>query len=131
MARDRTKTGLQGHFFSQHHSTFGEPGTLGHVGRCQTYLRVIGSIRLVSRVGEAHPGWRLKVQNVGDLEGRRNELKGFPTLSKCPDTQQDPQLRLYQVPRIGVILQGGTIWLDLKRKERSNLEGQMGGGKGC
>jgi hypothetical protein len=44
--------------------------------------------------------------------------RGFSTLSKCPDTlHKTHSSSYYQVPRIGVVLQGDTIWLDLRRKE--------------
>lgn len=46
-------------------------------------FRVIGRIRLVIGVRKAHPSWGLEVQHIGN-----------------------------QVPRIGVVLQGGTIGLD-------------------
>lgn len=43
--------------------------------------------------------------------------RGFPTPANTQTAPQDPQLQVYQIPRIGVVLQGDTIWLDLGRKD--------------
>lgn len=37
-----------------------------------------------------------------------------------------PPVQLYQVPGIGVVLQGGTIWLHLRRKEMAKSQGLTG-----
>lgn len=58
-------------FLSRYHATFREPVRLGRMGKHQTHLCVIGRIRLVIGVGEAHPSWGLEVQHVGNLERRR------------------------------------------------------------
>lgn len=83
----------------------------------QTHLCVIGHIHLVIRVGEAHPSWGLDIQHVGNLGGGGMSRRGVPIPSSTQTTLRDPQLQVYQVPRIGVVLQGDTIWLDLERKD--------------
>lgn len=51
---------------------------------------------------------------------RKQAEEGSPPHPSAQSYQQDPQHRLYQVPRIGVVLQGDTIWLDLRREERAD-----------
>lgn len=106
-------------FLSRYHATFREPVRLGRMGKHQTHLCVIGRIRLVIGVGEAHPSWGLEVQHVGNLERRRwrKRVEGSPPCPSAHTPPQDPQHRPYQVPRIGVVLQGNAIWLDLRRKK--------------
>lgn len=56
--------------------------------------------------------------------------RGFPTPASTQTAPQDPQLQVYQIPRIGVVLQGDTIWLDLGRKDSCvSPIGQLGGEK--
>ena len=59
LARNRATDGLQGHALSLPVSC--HPARLGHVGRQQTHLGVIGCIRLVIGVRKAHPSWGLEV----------------------------------------------------------------------
>lgn len=40
--------------------------------------------------------------------------RGVPNPSSTQTSLRDPQLQEYQVPSIGVVLQGDTIWLDQK-----------------
>lgn len=68
------KNGLQGHALSLPVSCyFREPVRLECMGRHQTHLCVIGRIRFVIGVGEAHPSWGLEVQHVGNLERTRRK----------------------------------------------------------
>lgn len=113
-------------FFSPGSGYPSRTGEAGAQGRHWTHLGVVGGISLVIRVGEAHPSWGLKVQHIGNLYGRRKPTEeGSPTHPSARTPPRDPRLQLYQVPRIGVVLQRGTIWLHLKRRERTECQGPL------